>query len=141
MGRNMANSITDVKAGIKALLETVETIEAVYAYEPLQLPKLPCATIQFLGFDPARTEVNSMTVAYQYLIRLYFDLIDAEAAATQMENLVWSVLGVLVDNPSLSSTCIYSDVVRGEAIWAEFANRQRPLEGFEIEIHAIKEED
>lgn len=137
----MANSITTIEGGIKTILETISEIEAVYTYEPLQLPKLPCATIQFMGFEADREAVASMEVGYVYYVRLYFDLIDSQAAADQLKAIIWSVIGVLVDNISLSDTCIYSEVVRGDAIWAEFKDRQRPLDGFEIEIRAIKEED
>lgn len=137
----MSNSISDIKGAIVDLLGTVTDLRAVYGYEPLHLPGLPCATVHFTGFDAEKTEVNSVTVTYRYAVTAYVDLFDAEDSEGQMEGLVWNILGALSADPSLSSTCIYSEVVRGEAYWVELANRQRPLRAFEIELIAIKEED
>lgn len=137
----MTNSITSIESGIESLLSNITDLNSVLTYEPLTIPTPPCATISFLGFDSERTEVASLTVSYNFRVRLYFDLIDAETAAQQMKSIVWDTISALRGDPSLGGTCIQSQITRGEALYIELANRARPLEAFQIEITAIKEED
>lgn len=134
-------SIASIKSAVVDLLEAVDDLQAVYDHEPLHLPGLPCATVHFAGFDAERTEVNSLTVTYRYIVILYADLFDAANSESTMEGLIEQALDALAADPSLGGESIFSEIVRGEAYWVELVNRQRPLRAFEIEIAAIKEED
>lgn len=136
----MSNPITTIESSLQSILQNVSELNSVLTYEPLTIPKPPCATICFLGFDAERAEVESLLNSYMFRIRLYFDLIDAERAATQMKNTVWSVIEQLKANTSLGNSCSYSEITRGEAVYIELVNRDRPLEGFEIELAAIRQE-
>ena len=137
----MSDTVINCETRIKALIDGISgtPVKSSYKYEPKKLGKLPAFTIDYVGFDNARTEIDSNTVHYRWILRLYFALHDAEDAADEMKDVVAKVLDALWGNPGLNENCADSWTERGETLVV--LERDRPLIMFEIEFIAEQEED
>lgn len=133
------NNIAAIETQIVNVLSTVPEFRNVYSYEPLELADLPAATIFYSGWNMTDVSMpNTQEISENWILRIYVHLDDAKKAQAKIKAIVPKVREAFRENRSLSGTCLYCLLNKGN-VFAVLDKNQAQLV-CEITLSAIIEE-
>jgi len=133
------NDISAIETAIVGVLKTVDELNSVYDYEPIEVSGLPGATVFYAGFDSDdKAMPGALETHENWVLRLYVKLDDAEIAQSEMKTLVPKVREAFRANRSLDNTCLYCTMTRGRVYAVTDKNTAQLM--CEIALTAVTEE-
>lgn len=97
-----------IRQAFAAAVENVKGVRAVMDHDPGQsrLPKLPCVTMMFVGFEQRDEATGPMqTVDWHWNVYVYVDFGQADKAQEQLELILPGIAAVVRDDTGLDGTC------------------------------------
>lgn len=92
----------EVRAALAVRLRSIALLKSAHEYEPETLGELPATTLLFARLEPREAATGPrLDVTWHWELRLYVGLSDWAASQAQLEELVWSVLPLWRDDPTL----------------------------------------
>ncbi len=128
-------SYVSISAQIVALLQTITELNQVYAYEPKELNKYPCATVSALSHKDEFNDTAANIRKFTFIIRIYTRTDSASDAESVMQNVVDKVMAKIESSVTLNGTCDFARPT--EARWM-YGEREVPVRICELTVEANK---